>query len=483
MNTLATCLLIPVIASLSALALYKYKNVRDVITFLLASILFGLFLSLVPDVLNGQTPSLTLFQIIDGVPLAFSLEPLGLIFALIASGLWAVNTLYSVSYLRANNEKNQSRFFAFVGASIFGAVGVATADNLLTFFFFYELLTLSTYPLVNHHGTEYSRKGANTYLAYLLATSISFLLLGILLTWSYIGSLDFRSGGLLTISSEAPVGLLLFLFMFGIGKAALMPFHKWLPSAMVAPTPVSALLHAVAVVKAGVFGILKVIIYVFGIETLQAAPLTSWLTLIAAFTIITASIFALRVDNLKQRLAYSTVSQLSYIVLCGALFLPSSMVAGAFHIAVHAFSKITLFFAVGAIYTATHRLNASDLAGIGKRMPVTMVIFGVGALSIVGLPPMAGFFSKWNIVYAAIEGQSWISLATILVSTLLNTTYFIPVLYIAFFKEEKTEFAKETSGEAPKLMLFAMVVSASVTIALGLNPGIFWALATALGGQ
>jgi multicomponent Na+:H+ antiporter subunit D len=258
--------------------------------------------------------------------------------------------------------------------------------------------------------------------------------------------------------------------MFGIGKAALMPVHRWLPAAMVAPTPVSALLHAVAVVKAGVFSVLKVIVYVFGLELLKAEPGTHWLLYAAGFTLVVASIIALREDNLKRLLAYSTISQLSYVVLAAALFAPLAAVGAALHIAAHAFGKITLFFAAGSIYTAAHKTEISHLNGIGRRMPWTMGAFAVGSLSMIGLPPAAGFISKWYLLSGAFQAGQLLAVGIIVVSTLLNAAYFIPIVYAAFFKPE--DHRQLEHGEAPLPIIIALVATAVLTVLLFLFPGI-----------
>jgi multicomponent Na+:H+ antiporter subunit D len=254
--------------------------------------------------------------------------------------------------------------------------------------------------------------------------------------------------------------------MFGIGKAALMPFHRWLPAAMVAPTPVSALLHAVAVVKAGVFTVVKVIVYTFGTETLAAAASTDWLIGVAGFTIIAASVVAIYADNLKRRLAYSTVSQLSYVVLAAAMLAPLSIIGAALHIATHAVAKITLFFAAGAIYTAAHKTEVSQLDGIGRRMPWTMAAFSVAALSLIGIPPAAGFISKWFIMTSAVQGEHYLVVAVLIVSTLLNAGYFLPIIYSAFFKALSSDDAAHPHGEAPLPMVVALLTTAGGTIAL-----------------
>jgi multicomponent Na+:H+ antiporter subunit D len=247
---------------------------------------------------------------------------------------------------------------------------------------------------------------------------------------------------------------------------------------MVAPTPVSALLHAVAVVKAGVFTVVKVIVYVFGFDSVADF---AWLPWVAGFTILAASIVALRADNLKRRLAYSTVSQLGYVVLAAALLTPISVVGAALHVAAHAFGKITLFFAAGAIYTAAHKTRVSELDGIGRRMPWTMGAFTVGALSLIGVPPLAGFLGKWYMLLGALESGQIVAVVVIVVSTLLNAAYFLPIVHAAFFRAEDVTPAHE-HGEAPLTSVAALVLTAAGTIALFFYPELPLRLGRALAG-
>ncbi len=470
-------LAIPAIGAVLIAAAGRWPNLRETITLLTAVSLLYVVASLVPTVLAGQQPASTLLPMLPGLSIRLVVEPLGMLFALIASGLWIVNSIYSIGYMRGNNEKNQTRFYVCFAIALASTMGIAFAGNLLTLFLFYEALTISTYPLVTHHGTAEAKRAGRIYLGILIGTSIGFLLLAIVWTWSLTGTLDFTQGGILAGRANGAItGALLGLYMFGIGKAALMPVHRWLPAAMVAPTPVSALLHAVAVVKAGVFSVVKVIVYVFGIENLLAIGSGDWLAWIAAFTIIAASVIALRSDNLKRRLAYSTVSQLSYVTLAAALLAPASVIGAAFHIAAHAVSKITLFFAAGAIYTAAHKTEVSQLDGIGRRMPITMTAFTIGALSLIGIPPAVGFISKWYIISGAAEnGQFW-AVAVLIVSTLLNAGYFLPIVYAAFFKPAQND---DRHGEAPLPIVIALIVTASLTIALFFFSDVPLRLATA----
>jgi len=452
-------------AALVALA-GRRPGLRDAVTLVTSAAMFAGVVTLLPAVLEGARPSVSLLEVIPGLALAFTVEPLGMLFALVASGLWIVNSLYSIGYMRANREAKQTRFYVCFALALAATLGIAFAANVFTLFLFYELLTLITYPLVTHHGTEQARLAGRVYLGVLLGTSVCLLLPAVVATWHVAGTTDFRPGGILDgrLSAPALAGLLA-LYVLGIGKAAVMPVHRWLPAAMVAPTPVSALLHAVAVVKAGVFAILKIGVYVFGAGAAEALRSVDWLPLVAAFTIIAASIVALRSDNLKRRLAYSTVSQLSYVVLAAALLTPLSIIGAALHIATHALGKITLFFAAGAIYTAAHKTEVSQLAGIARRMPWTMAAFTVGALSLIGVPPAAGFVSKWFIFSGAVAGGHYLALAVLAVGTLLNAAYFLPIVYSAYFRRaEGGEHASH--GEAPWPMVAALVLTAGATLAL-----------------
>jgi multicomponent Na+:H+ antiporter subunit D len=461
--SLAAGVFIPAVAAALIAVCHRRPNLREAVSLVGAALSFILILSFMEPVLNGERPRVVLGEMMPGLALALELEPLGLLFALIASGLWFVSGVYSIGYMRGNDEEHQTRFYVCFALAIASAIGVALAGNLLTLYLFYEALTLITWPLVTHHGDDEARRGGRTYLGLLLGSSLLFLLPAMAATWWISGTLDFEPGGILNgrISGGAAAALLA-LYAFGIGKAALMPIHRWLPAAMVAPTPVSALLHAVAVVKAGVFSIVKVVVYVFGLDF--GADAFAWLTWVAGFTIVAASIVALRADNLKRRLAYSTVSQLSYVVLAAAVLTPLSLAAAALHIAAHAFGKITLFFAAGAVYTAAHKTEVSQLDGLGRRMPWTFAAFGVGALSMIGLPPAAGFVSKWVLVSGALEAEHWLGLGVIVASTLLNAGYFLPILYKGFFNSPSP--SDSSHGEAPLSMVLAMIATAALTIVM-----------------
>jgi multicomponent Na+:H+ antiporter subunit D len=469
-------LVLPVIGGVGIALSDRRPNVREAITLATSVSLFIIVASLLPTVLAGARPHAQLLEPLPGLPVAFRVEPLGMLFALVASGLWIVNSVYSIGYMRGNKEAHQTRFYVCFALALGATIGIAFAANLITLFFFYEALTLVTYPLVTHHGTEAAKRAGRVYLALLLGTSVLFLLPAIVFTWHVAGTTEFRPGGILSGRvAPAMVTALMALFVFGIGKAAVMPFHRWLPAAMVAPTPVSALLHAVAVVKAGVFAVVKVLVYVFGLGAL--AGNTDWLVAVAGFTIVAASVVALRADNLKRRLAYSTVSQLSYVVLATAVLAPLSVVGAAFHILAHALGKITLFFAAGAIYTAAHKTEVSQLDGIGRRMPWTMAAFSIGALSMIGLPPAAGFVSKWYILSGAMADAQWLVVAVIISSTLLTAGYFLPIVHRAFFRTPRAEDVGHPHGEAPLAIVIALTLTAAGTVALFFAPGVPLALA------
>lgn len=469
---------LPLTAALLISLAGRIPNLREAITLLTAAMLLVVVLTLLPLVMAGERPSLVLFSLLPGLEIAFQIEPLGMLFALIASGLWIVNSLYSIGYMRGNKEAHQTRFFVCFALAIAATMGIAFSGNLFTLFIFYEVLTLSTYPLVTHHGTEKARDGGRVYLGLLLSTSTVLLLPALVFIWYIAGTTDFTVGGILADKLKpGEMAILLGLCVFGIGKAAVMPFHRWLPAAMVAPTPVSALLHAVAVVKAGVFSVVKVMVYVFGVDTLATAGATNWLVAVAGFTIIAASVVALTADNLKRRLAYSTISQLSYVTMAAALLAPLSLVGAVVHIAAHAVGKITLFFAAGAIYTAAHKTEISQLDGIGRRMPWTMGAFAIAALSMIGLPPAAGFISKWYMLSGAMASQHWLAVTVIVLSTLLNAGYFLPIVYRAFFVASPADPHGHPHGEAPLLMVIALTATATATVLLFFFPDVPLALA------
>lgn len=468
-------LLIPTVgAGLIAITGFS-PNLRESVTLISAAALFLAVIGLLAPVLDGAQPRVDLIQVAPGLELAFSVEPFGMLFACVASTLWIVNSIYSIGYMRTNKEPRQTVFYVCFAIALASTIGIAFADNLFTLFLFYELLTLSTYPLVTHHADEEALIGGRTYLILLLGTSMVLFLPAIVATALMAGTLDFQPGGILA-GNVSPViaAVLLGLYVFGVGKAALMPFHRWLPSAMVAPTPVSALLHAVAVVKAGVFTVVKIVVYVFGLEFLAETGASNWLIFVAAFSLIMASLIALSKDNLKARLAYSTVSQLAYVVLGAALVTSTSVIGSGMHIAMHAAGKITLFFCAGAIYTAAHKTEISDMAGIGRVMPVTMFAFLIGSLSIIGLPPLGGTWSKWLLSVGAAEAGQLIIIAVLIVSSLLNVAYLLPIVARGYFMSppDLPEGQRVVIKEAPLACLVPLCVTAFLCFVLFFGAGV-----------
>lgn len=467
-------MILPLVGMLGNYIFRNAPDIRDAVTLLSAIATFLAAGMIAFGKTYSETDVVTLFSVMPGLDLAFHVEPLGMMFALIASGLWIVTHLYGIGYMRGNQEKDHARFFACFCFAIASTMGVAFASNMFTLFLFYELLTISTYPLVAHKKTPEAKSGARTYLGILIGTSIGFQLVAIIWTWTLTGTLDFTEGGILDGKVGATMAaILLALYAFGIGKAALMPFHRWLPAAMVAPTPVSALLHAVAVVKAGVFTMLKVGIYIFGIDFLAETNASEWLMWLAAASILIASIVAMTKDNLKARLAYSTISQLSYVTLGVALATSMGVLGGALHIAMHAMGKITLFMCAGAIYVATHKTNISDMEGLGRIMPITFGAFLIGSLSIIGLPPLGGSWGKWLLIVGAADTGQQIMIAVLMISSLLNVAYLIPIVARGFFSNSQTDDTlNQGKGfyanikEAPILCVLPPAVTAIGCIAL-----------------
>ncbi len=448
-------------------------NLREFWSFAAAFIKFGCILPLVPHALRGETVALTLFEIAPGISLSLAADPLGVFFALIASSLWIVTTAYSIGYMRGNKEKRQTRYYAAFSLSLASTIGIAFADNLLTFLIFYELLTLATYPLVIHKESPESINSGRMYLAYALTAGLVFLAAA---GWVFFrtGSLEFSAGGILADGSfsAGEMKLLFCMFMIGVGvKSGIMPLHSWLPAAMVAPTPVSALLHAVAVVKSGAFGVLRVTGFVFGPETMQTYGLDIILAVFASATILLASLIAMRQDNLKARLAYSTVGHLSYIALGAALISPAAFNGAILHMSAHAFMKITLFFCAGAIYVHAHKTKVSQLDGLGRTMPWTFAAFTIGSLGLAGFPPLNGFLSKWWLVVGSLESGRDIFMLVFLLSGLLNASYFFPIVIRAFFRPVPSgEASKRPPGEASRWMVIPLCTTAVVAVLLGVFP-------------
>jgi multicomponent Na+:H+ antiporter subunit D len=476
--------LIPVvivlITSVLIMLTKKNKNLREFWSVAGAVLTFLSVASMVPAILAGNKIVYTLSTIAPGISLNFRVDALSLIFGIISSFLWIFATFYNIGYMRSLNEHAQTRYYACFAIAILGAQGVSYSGSLFSLYLFYEVITIFTYPLVAHHQDEEGYAGAKKYIVYLMGTSKGLLLPAVILTYVMTGTLDFSDNIMKGVFTEGTdsiwITVTYFLFIFGFAKAAIMPFHNWLPSAMVAPTPVSALLHAVAVVKAGVFCICRVMLSTFGLEILKNLDLGIITAYIVSFTILVASIIALTKDDLKARLAYSTVSQLSYIVLGVALLDPLGVTGGILHIVNHGFSKITLFFCAGAIYVATHKKKISDMEGIGYAMPFTMGAFAVASLSMIGAPPVAGFVSKWYLLNGALNINNLPIIIALMASTLLNAGYFAPITIKAFFQGKKVAWKKEDIKEAPLTMVVPIVLASLISVALGLFPQFFLGL-------
>jgi len=434
----AAVAVVPILASASR------PNVREGWTVLAAGGAFAVVASMVPAALDGTVLVSSVGALVAGVELSLRADPLGVLFAVVASLLWLVTSFYSVGYMRGLDEHDQTRYFAAFAASVAAALGVALAANLVTLFVFYELLTVATYPLVTHDETPEARAAGRKYFAYTFGGGVA-ILAGTVIVAVLAGTTAFTPGGIAALAEADPLlaraAFVLLVAGFGV-KAALMPLHSWLPDAMVAPTPVSGLLHAVAVVKSGVFGVARVLLDVFGVDLTGALGLGLPLAVVAAATLTLASVIALRQDNLKRRLAYSTVSQLSYIVLGLAILHPLSITGGLLHIPAHAFMKLTLFFVAGAIHVETHTDDISRMAGIGKRMPIAMTAFAVAAAGMAGIPLVAGFVSKWYLLLGSVGAGRTLFAAVVLLSGVLNVAYFWPVVYQAFFQAEDDHDAK-----------------------------------------
>jgi multicomponent Na+:H+ antiporter subunit D len=468
---LVPLLVIPVLMSSS-----RRPNVREAWVFAAGVLMFGLVVSMTPVILAGHRIELTLFRLMPGADIAFRVDGLGMLFALVASSLYIVTSLYSIGYMRGLKEHGQTRFVSFFALAIGSTIGAAFSANLVTLYLFYEILSLATYPLVAHHEDETSRVSARRYLTFILGTSIGLVLPAMIYCYHVTGTLEFSTAGIFAGQLSRPgATVLLLMFVFGFAKAGIMPFHSWLPAAMVAPTPVSALLHAVAVVKVGVFSIVRVLTGIFGVDLLGAFNLGTLIMVIAAFTILVSSCIALSQDELKRRLAFSTISQLSYIVFGVAMLSPMGQLGGVIHILMHAFGKITLFFCAGAIFVATGKKYISQMKGLGRKMPVTFAAFFIGSLGVIGLPPTGGFYSKWNLILGTLEAGQTGFMVVLLISSFLNAFYFLPIVYQGFFgkPDDRPLNAPVAVREANLCLVVPLAVTALASIALFFFPQMF----------
>ena len=474
---LLIAILVPLLGAGLVMVTGKRPNLREAVSLLAALTLLGTIVSLIPDILAGHTFKWTLFELLPGLSFTLRADALSMVFALTASALWILAVFYSAGYMRALGERSQTRFGTCFALALFGAIGCAFSDNLLTLYLFYEIVSITTYPLVAHHQDRDGYAGGRKYLAYLTVTAKALVLPAMVLLYVMNGNLDFAhdsAGGVLSEGAHRWVVTGLYIaFLVGFAKNGLMPLHQWLPGAMVAPTPVSALLHAVAVVKVGVFATVRVMLYIFGTETMADLNLglpTAWFV---SITIIAASLVALGKDDLKARLAFSTVSQLAYIILGVALLTPYGIAGGLIHIANHAFAKITLFFCAGAIYVAARRKKISEMGGLGRAMPWTFAAFAIASLSMIGVPGVAGFISKWHLLLGAWDAGSMGLILILLTSTMLNTAYFGPIIYHSFFGEGPAESPDRPVREASPLIVIPLMTTAILSVLIGIFPGFF----------
>ena len=493
-GNLLLAVIIPLFGSIVVMTMKKNPNLREFISSSSSILLFLIVLSFIPAIKAGDTLVYTVFTLLPGLSVTLRADGFSMIFAMVASSLWVISVFYSMGYMRGLEEHAQTRFNACFALAIFGAIGVALSDNLFTMYLFYEIVSVCTYPLVAHHQDDEGYEGGRKYIIYLTTTAKLFLLPAMVLIYALAGNLDFphnifqgittAAGGSLvdTVNGKNWIIIMLYIFcLFGFAKNGVMPFHHWLPGAMVAPTPVSALLHAVAVVKVGVFCTTRVMLYGFGVNTMSMLNLGIPTAYFVGFTIIMASVIAMTKDNLKARLAYSTVSQLSYIILGVALLTPHSIDGGLIHIVNHAFSKITLFFCAGAIYVAAHKKNISEMSGLGKTMPFTFGAFAVASLSMIGAPPVAGFVSKWYLLVGSMEAHQIGILLILIASTVLNVGYFAPVTYKAFFGKQP-EGAAVGIKEAPLSMLIPILIAVTISVIIGIYPNFMMQFVKAVTG-
>lgn len=450
------------------------RGLRTLVNFGGAIICISMIVALIVGVHQGQVFE-TRLPLLPNIDLVLHADPLSLLFVGLSGVLWFLTTIYAIGYLEES--PNRSRFFGFFSFCVSATMGVALSGNLITFVIFYELLTLTTYPLVVHKGNPASIRAGRTYLIYTMFGG-ALLLAGVVWLKAIAGSLDFTATGILAgLPGLDPFHLqiIFVLLIAGLGvKAALVPFHGWLPVAMAAPAPVSALLHAVAVVKAGAFGIVRVVYDVYGIEYAHDLGLTMLLAVLASFTIIYGSTRAIFQDDLKKRLAFSTISQVSYIALGTAIAGPIATIGGIAHLVHQGLMKITMFFCAGNLAETLGIHKVSQMDGVGRRMPLTMGAFSLVVLGMIGVPPAAGFVSKWYLGVGALEVQAYWVIGVLALSSLLNAVYFLPILYRAWFKPQSGDWPADRKFgrvETHWMLLLPPLITAGLALGVGLFAG------------
>lgn len=456
-----------IVSTVGAILLFLTGNTafyRKLWSLLASLLMFVIVISMLQRSLQGVIFITRLFPLAPNIRLELRVDALGIFFALVSSTLWLITMIYTLGYMES--EDSQARFFGFFALSVSSVVGIAFASNLLTLFVFSAILTVCTYPLIVHHQTPEALSAGGKYLLYTLAGE-AIILFSIIVTFYLARTTTLSKQGILSLDQgKTLLSLLFFLYIIGFGvKAVIMPLHNWLVTATIAPVPVNALLHAIAVTKAGAFGILRVIYNVYGVGLVRQLGIGSLLAYLATITIIGGSLLALRQDNLKRRLAYSTVSQISYIILGVALLTPLAAIGSIIHLANQAFQKITLFFCAGAIERQTGKEKISEMAGIGYKMPITMGAFTIACLGFIGLPLLAGFITVWHLSLGAFRAGKPIFIIVLLVSTILNAAYWFPIIYQAYFKESSDDDTEVR--EAHWTLLYPTVICALYVIGLG----------------
>lgn len=467
---LALTMLVPIICGLEILFLgsFKEKGYRPIIiggsvtTFLLVLIVGILY----------PGAGITISSPHPMVSFAFKLDEMGVLFTLLVSLLWIFTSFYAFGYMEGTDHAR--RFYGFFIIALGVTLGIGFSANLVTLYMFYEILTFVTYPLVIHTGTPEAVRAGKMYLIYSLfgaglAFTAMFLLSPALETYSFIP----HGQVILGLVSNGYLQKVFILMFIGFGvKAAIFPLHAWLLGAMAAPTPVSALLHAVAVVKSGIFALTRVIFYIFGYEIVKQINVIYYLGILIAIMIVAGSLLAIGEKNLKRRLAYSTIAQLGYIMMGLILLTENSIRGGLLHIVNHAFIKITLFFCIGTIIHMTGKTTLAEIEGLGRRMPITMTCFTVSAFSLMGIPPLNGFISKSHLVIGALDGNFIIYAVILIGGSFLTAAYLLPIMITGLLKKPSEITNEQDSLDPPKVMLVPMVILTVINFILGIFPNI-----------
>ena len=465
-NTVLLPVFVPILSCI-LLLFFKNNKIITQISLILSSVIQVAFvINIYNSYVYGTLTEIS-YELLPHLKVLISVDSIGMIFMLLSSGLWCITSLYTIGYVEHNfSDKNPTDFYCFLLLSMFSVSGLAISGNLFTLFIFYELITFCTYPLVAYSCTEEAISSARKYLYILLFSSVTLFLPAIIIIFYLTGSTDFTDGGILSDINVSPMiaKILFAMFIFGIAKTAIMPLHSWLPTAMVAPVPVSALLHAVVVVKAGIFSVIKVVLYIFGINYLQSIFVhwyDYWMIYVAGMTIIIASLYAIQHDGLKSRLAFSTISQLSYMLLAVSLFTASSIDCAVFYMVIHGCAKITLFFIVGLIYTQTGITRVSNLHGLGEVMPIQVFSFIIGAISMIGLPPTATFWGKFWLLTCAWDIKAYFVIGVLIFATVFTSMYFLDLIIIFCSGERNSELEIRS---APLSMILPIICTTCLII-------------------